>query len=666
MILLTFICNAAESAADQIRANAQDLSNWEEVWTMRIGLARALIKATTKPQNISYSVCYRGRKYREEVTTKHSYWFLPSNISELAGKQPHGKYCSRPIKTYWDYERMFSHDVAMAVCRKESKELQEWARLALVSENKSAEYLERLEKFEETVKWPVCQGTSSSDGPFHGLLSGDSPFHRCCGGGKEKKHSPVDILSIDEEIEVEVTTTVPLLIPNLQDLLSVLDSDDPLSFSDTQMVLFNRLLDEVSDLGYDIPFSLEQMKFVNAVCSRLHREMEFARVQEFSRNNSPLVLLLGVTGSGKSTLVDLLTNESLRARKSSQNPKRVEIVGPHTGSGASSKTEWPELHKSSENTYADCPGVNDTRGKLQQVRNAISIKELFRCPKSVKFLIIDTASSIEDVGRGGNFIVMLRNLTKMVNTTSLPNNLSLVVTQHSADHMDLKHLRHYMRNLAENPAYYDIKDLLIYFSSPISRIVFFSRPLCNTPEGVYTDNTARCEVLRALEATEPLALNSLREVQNAFSDRSSLLVDRMKHGLMTALSTLFERNIMAPIETYIDEKINSTQELVKRRICTERDAQYVLKSYFESLLVELRRLKLSLLSADSALLADFHFLKIIRQRVSADANTDFSEIREVSASLDYIRNIVSTVPVSSVEKVWDARLLKLEQKLEKL
>ncbi len=668
--ILTFVGVALSSLV--LQASPDD---WEKDWDKRLDLARRFIKVITPPERTSSDVCYHGRKMRERIETVHSYWFLPGSISELAGLAPHKEYCSREISageiSRWNYARMWKHADTVSAVKKEYKELQALARLAVTRENKSEEYLTRLDEFERTLSWPGCQGTSDA------IFFGSGPHERCSGGQGSRAQLPFAEAS-DEGIPTHRDTNTSA--PSQRDvLLRLLESDSPQPLTDEQAIIRNSWLDEIGALEDGISFTPGQFSFVSAVCSNLNREVRDSNIQEFSRNTDPLVLILGATGAGKSTLVDLLTNKRLEARRSSENPRRIKIIGPSTGTGDLSKTSWPELHRDLENnlSYADNPGSNDNRGKLQQIRNSISIRELFKNPESVKFMVVDTAASIEDVAHGGHFIEMLRGLKRMVRTAPLSNHISLVVTQHSEDHMDVEHLRSYMDRLSHNPAHYDIVDLLTYFSMPDSRIAFFVRPPASTPEGDYSNGLVREEVLNVIRRTDPFLLNAdtKREIHSSFSDFSAPLVSRMNAGIVGLTRTILEHGVVTPIEIYIKEKVRSTRDIINRHIDTGIDARLVLKSYFKNLLIEMKKLR-SGISSDGELLSDSGLLKIIRQRIKPDAATfletdmatssDLSAIRKSFSSLGFMHFIRGTHADSFLQDIWDPVFSESEQTLEKL
>lgn len=95
------------------------------------------------------------------------------------------------------------------------------------------------------------------------------------------------------------------------------------------------------------------------------------------------VLVVGITGSGKSTLVNSLYGNPLEMRKTQKktfvlDPRAGENVLP-VGAGSSSITQVPGIlyDKKTGIVYCDCPGFGDTAGAEQEALNAFAIDSLF-------------------------------------------------------------------------------------------------------------------------------------------------------------------------------------------------------------------------------------------------------------------------------------------------
>lgn len=77
------------------------------------------------------------------------------------------------------------------------------------------------------------------------------------------------------------------------------------------------------------------------------------------------VIIFGVTGSGKSSLTNCLSNQEVIIRKG--RGKKIELVGPGIVSGGISGTREPSIIVDNLNdiVFFDCPGFEDIDGYIR-------------------------------------------------------------------------------------------------------------------------------------------------------------------------------------------------------------------------------------------------------------------------------------------------------------
>lgn len=141
----------------------------------------------------------------------------------------------------------------------------------------------------------------------------------------------------------------------------------------------------------------EQYDIFNNIAIELMKEMRAIK-EAFNDLCGNLVLLIGETGAGKTTLANWLTDQKMIAIKNPGNSRQfiLDVDSRNLSGivyGVQSGTTRPGLWKNSQEniTYVDCPGFGDTRGVLKKIKNALYINELFRNPESIKFLIAEPA-----------------------------------------------------------------------------------------------------------------------------------------------------------------------------------------------------------------------------------------------------------------------------------
>ena len=113
------------------------------------------------------------------------------------------------------------------------------------------------------------------------------------------------------------------------------------------------------------------------------------------------VIVIGETGSGKSTLINYLAGAKLTSVKQIKPPRIVIKADQQVGdiqivSGAVSGTAVPDkfFDEKTGITYFDCPGFGDTRGPEQDIANGFYIKKVFDVAEKIKVVIVIDANSL--------------------------------------------------------------------------------------------------------------------------------------------------------------------------------------------------------------------------------------------------------------------------------
>lgn len=147
----------------------------------------------------------------------------------------------------------------------------------------------------------------------------------------------------------------------------------------------------------------------------------------------PRVLLLGITGSGKTTLAHALAGKKLSIGKDLciEPASGQELLGFRVGHTAVSETLSPVgwFDRGARLVYWDCPGFMDTRGGSQEIVNAFAIDQLFESPAKIKLLLVLQESEVVN-SRGTDMFERFDRLQNILpDPRELFQSVALVVTK---------------------------------------------------------------------------------------------------------------------------------------------------------------------------------------------------------------------------------------------
>lgn len=154
----------------------------------------------------------------------------------------------------------------------------------------------------------------------------------------------------------------------------------------------------------------------------------------YSSINKDIVVFLGKTGSGKSTLINYLSNKKLKVDDEDniilENPSDSSAM--KIGTSYHSETLLPKFTQVDNLILYDLPGFGDTRGTSINLVNACFIKNIIEGAKTARLIFVAGADEVT-AGHGA----LLRELLKTAENL-LPNNKieecsSVIITKSSAN-----------------------------------------------------------------------------------------------------------------------------------------------------------------------------------------------------------------------------------------
>lgn len=140
------------------------------------------------------------------------------------------------------------------------------------------------------------------------------------------------------------------------------------------------------------------------------------------------VIVMGTTGSGKSTVINLLAGKNLVAQRGKFDTTDP-VPGSEIGHDYSSKTTLLSPWKGPDGrVYWDGPGSKDSKGAKQEIVNT-AIREIFS--GKVKILFTVKEKDLED--RALEFLTLLNNATKIFSVEELEKNAAVIITKQGRD-----------------------------------------------------------------------------------------------------------------------------------------------------------------------------------------------------------------------------------------
>ena len=245
------------------------------------------------------------------------------------------------------------------------------------------------------------------------------------------------------------------------------------------------------------------------------------------------VIVLGRTGSGKSTLINLLAGKPLFSH---QNEHTLEFFldSPDMlpritiGNQLTAETSVPNSWVYNDSTvYWDCPGFDDNRGAKQELVNSFLIKNLFNVHKNCKIIIVVPDADLND-RKAAKLLSMVKDLNTFFQSDveRIRPGLMLVI---SGAHPDktVEHVKKTFQRIIDTPEF-NLTDpqkggLRLLINNPV---IMFKRPVL---EGAFDATTCARKCLDTIEGLN--VIHNLQVNLSISSDTRLTLLAMYNHLL---------------------------------------------------------------------------------------------------------------------------------------
>jgi GTP-binding protein EngB required for normal cell division len=155
------------------------------------------------------------------------------------------------------------------------------------------------------------------------------------------------------------------------------------------------------------------------------------------QNYSNAVVILGQSGSGKSTICNYLMGEALEIYKMSTYYCLKAYSDNEIGHRIGSLTNKPNLKLNTEGTlFIDCPGFGDTRECPQDIKNAYYINRIIKELKNVTIVLVISEHDLR--GKALNLRNVLENVSLIFENSidKFLNSFCIIYSQITTLHID--------------------------------------------------------------------------------------------------------------------------------------------------------------------------------------------------------------------------------------
>lgn len=156
--------------------------------------------------------------------------------------------------------------------------------------------------------------------------------------------------------------------------------------------------------------------------------------QPLKGDRTEVILFMGETGNGKSSLASLLTDVDIVCVEVNNSGEFILIDSNKNIGGAStinSKTFRPNFMRNNRSDFYDCPGFSDTRGEKMEILTKHAVRRLVEAVEKVKFVFVANHVTLRfGMGDRRGFMDLVKYATRFIkNINVYRNGIALIVTK---------------------------------------------------------------------------------------------------------------------------------------------------------------------------------------------------------------------------------------------
>jgi len=385
--------------------------------------------------------------------------------------------------------------------------------------------------------------------------------------------------------------------------------------------------------------------------------IEEGKAQLSNHDDEKVLLVIGKTGVGKSTLINYLSGAELVATKKGFGGYVLNVkeqvgnikIGHSNVSETTVPNKWYD--EKTGITYWDCPGFEDTKGAEQDIANAFYVQRLFNNPKLKLVVVVQETTFMED--RGSKFIDLIGKLGILLKDfNKFKDGLSLVVTKASPSMTteDVKYgIGTYLEEV-KNLSFVQ-KEILQFLSGKDGKVELFTTPREPGP----ISGEMRDKMLWMINNTKYVDKS---EVNITVSDKSLLVVEEMAKNVNIMVSDSV-RKICFNLENIYQKDIEQLKN-ANGNISKIKDSLQSL-NIWNSLIQEL------VIKSDQANSTE-EFVRQLDEKISANkiiSEEKFKGLQEYLSYLDFFKTIHKSTEKSLKLKEWIKNFQDIKDNLSK-